>query len=954
MDYIQELATDLLSRFGTDMSRVAVVFPNKRASLFLNETLSRLSPDKPIWSPAYITISELFRHHSDLEVADPILLICRLYEVFIRHTGFSAESLDRFYSWGQILLADFDDLDKNMADADKVFRLVSDLHELDDISYITDDQKEALSHFFSNFKDDHLSMMREKFLHLWKNLGAIYHDYRQTLRDDKLAYEGMLYRDVAEDEAISFEYDYYCFVGFNMLQRVEQTLFHRLQKDDKALFYWDYDDYYLKENHEAGHFISEYKSMFGDSLNTSHDHLVSNGKSITYVSAPTETVQSRYVRSWLLENDRWKAGARTAIVLSDERLLQGVIRSLPEVVDKVNITTGYPLSQSPVVSFIHHLFELYIAGRYIGTSKYRIRFVRNVLQHPLATLMSSATTEVLCELRDNKTHYPTREQLSVDEGLAMLFTDIDQLTDASDDSPSTNLKIILWLQGIMRYIAHRKQLDALDQESVFRTYTLLQRMADIVRSGILDIDVTTLRRLLQQIIASTTIPFHGEPIEGVQIMGVLETRALDFDNILLLSCNEGNLPKGVNDTSFIPHIVRKAYGLTTVEHKVGIYSYYFHRLLQRAHDVTITYNSSTEGMNTGEMSRFMLQLMVESGLPIRRVSLQTDMEAIHISPERIDKDEKIMSRLEDIILHGAVSPSSLSRYMRCQLNYFYNYVLELHEPDAEEDEMDNKMFGTIFHNVAEQIYNNHTDDKGHVDADMLSRLRRDKIRLSRYLDNAFAHELYHVADPASFHPEYSGLQLINRKVILRLIDDLLQYDSTHGPIRILGTEKKVYGDIPVQLHDGRAQNVRMGGIVDRLDIVDGTMRVIDYKTGNREQGKVKAISDIFQPENIGNHTDYYLQAMLYSTLIRHSKVHNPDNRPVSPALLFVQKVRREDYTPILSIGDSPITDIADVEQDFRDSISQLLAEILDPAMPFLPTEDKSRCDLCPYKKLCGV
>lgn len=403
--YIHHLAHDLLQRFGTDMSRIAVVFPNKRASLFLNQELARQASENlpsgsssPVWSPAYITISDLFRRHSDLEVADQILLVCRLYDVFCRVTGFTGESLDRFYNWGLLLLADFDDIDKNMADASKVFELITDTHALDTVSYLEDDQREALKHFFSNFSDDHESLMQEKFKRLWSKLYEIYTTFREELRNDGIAYEGMLYRDVIEHSDISFEYETYCFVGFNMLQQVEQQLFSHLKDMDsirpdgqpRALFYWDYDTYYLNDRHEAGHFIGEYISRFPDALDgISHTNFLQQPDTkITYISAPTENLQARYVHDWLLENDRWKAGARTAIVMSDERLLQTIIRSLPEEVDKVNITTGYPLGQSPVVSFLQQLIELQTAGHILGTDKYRLRYVSSVLSHPYAKYIS--------------------------------------------------------------------------------------------------------------------------------------------------------------------------------------------------------------------------------------------------------------------------------------------------------------------------------------------------------------------------------------------------------------------------------------------------------------------------------------------------------------------------------------------------------------------------------------
>ena len=325
--FLEHVAEDLLSRYGTNLSRVAVVFPNKRASLFLNEHLARLA-GKPIWSPSYITISDLFRSHSSLQVADPILLVCELHRVFTACTGID-ETLDHFYGWGQLLLSDFDDLDKNMAPADKVLANLRDIHELDDTSYLTPEQREMIKRFFSNFSEEHNSELKERFLRLWSHIGEIYHQFNAQLAEKQLAYEGALYRQVVTDECIEFEYDTYVFIGFNLLQQVEQTLFRRLEQQGKAIFYQDTDE--VPPQH------------------------------INYISAPTENIQARYISEWL-NSERIKDGRHTAIVLCNEGLLQTVIHCLPETVDKVNITTGYPLSQTSIASLINTLINMQVHG----------------------------------------------------------------------------------------------------------------------------------------------------------------------------------------------------------------------------------------------------------------------------------------------------------------------------------------------------------------------------------------------------------------------------------------------------------------------------------------------------------------------------------------------------------------------------------------------------------------
>ena len=386
--FLHYVAQDIIKKYGNNLSNIAVVFPNKRASLFLNNELARLS-EKPIWSPAYITISDLFRQHTNLQTANPLKLVCVLYKVFQKITG-SSESLDHFYGWGQLMITDFDDIDKNMADADKVFANLNDYHEFDDISYLTPEQEEILKRFFSNFSNDHNSELKKRFLNIWSNFRDIYHSFNEALAEEGLAYEGQLYRTVVEVGNLEFKYDKYLFVGFNMMQRVEQELCNQLQKANKAAFYWDFDKYYLNPKRQgntitsgAGHYISQYLKYYPNELDNMEEDIYDNlakSKDINYVSATTENIQARYISKWLLENNRYKAGKRTAIVLADESLLQTVIHCIPNEVEKVNITTGYPLAQSPITGFVKQLIGLQTLG-------YRKDLDTNVLHVYLSTIL---------------------------------------------------------------------------------------------------------------------------------------------------------------------------------------------------------------------------------------------------------------------------------------------------------------------------------------------------------------------------------------------------------------------------------------------------------------------------------------------------------------------------------------------------------------------------------------
>ena len=946
--FLKYVAQDLIAKFGQDLSRVAVVFPNKRASLFMNEQLACLS-DRPIWSPSYITISDLFRRHSPFTVGDSIKLICDLHKSFNACTG-SDETLDKFYGWGQLLLSDFDDIDKNMVDADKVFANLRDIHEFDDVSYLSEEQKKILQAFFKNFDEDHDTELKRRFLNLWSHFKDIYHDFNQRLSDQGIAYEGALYRQVAQNEDIEFEYDQYVFVGFNVLQKVEQALFKRLKDTGKALFYWDFDRYYLADGkQEAGHFIRQYLDVFPNELDNQSDELYkqfTKPKDITYLSAPTENMQARYITTWLREKGRIEAGKNTAIVMCDEQLLQTVIHCIPPEAGKINITTGYPLAQSPVASLINVLLMLQTSGHILNTDKYRLAAVKRALRHPYAQYISENHQTLLTHLDTEKHYFPTRSELSMDDGLSLLFTDID-------DDP-TNSLLTTWILNVLKRIGQqgRDNEDAFFQESVFRMYTLINRLSDLIAAGDLTINLTTFERLMAQLIQATSIPFHGEPAEGIQVMGVLETRNLDFDHLLVLSCNEGNMPKGVSDTSFIPHTLREAYGLTTVKHKVAIYAYHFHRLIQRASDVTLTYNNSTEISHTGEMSRFMLQMMVESGHPIQRYSMLCGQSMETHGPEVIEKNELVMQALNQL---EQLSPTAINRYLRCPLQFYYNILARLKEPEAE-DAVDNRMFGNIFHRSAELIYTHLKEKNQRIQASDIHDLRTKGKRIEQFVDQAFNEELFNVSNKG-YRPEYNGLQLINRRVIIDYLNRLLQIDEKLAPFVIKSLEEKVSSTITFETAQG-SHSLSIGGYIDRLDEIvnlDGThrIRVIDYKTGKSMTSTPVDVDDIFTDEKLSEkHKDYYLQTFLYASIVKHHPQLNPSQLPVSPALLFIQQTAGEDYDPTLLLEKEKVLDIGEHDAKFKENLQQLLSEIYNPSIPFAPTSELKRCTYCAYRQLC--
>ena len=966
--FLEYVAEDIIGKYGTDLSRIAVVFPNKRAALFLNEHLARIA-GQPVWSPAYITISDLFRQHTDLKPADPIKLICDIHKSFTKCTGID-ETLDHFYGWGQLLLADFDDIDKNMADADSIFCNLKDIHELDDISYLDDEQKEMLKRFFANFSDDIESELKKRFLSLWSHFGDIYHDYNRRLTEQGIGYEGAIYRKVASEETLHLKYDKYLFVGFNLIQKVERVLFSRLMKEGKAKFYWDFDEYYMPTaraqqsasvpNNTAS--FAAYLTDFPNELDNTDRDIYANmrrPKRIRFISSPTENAQARFASNWLLENDRYKAGRKTAVVMCDESILLPIMHSLPPEADKVNITSGFPLAMTPIASLVMLLFDLYTLGLRKKGTAFNPHYLKKLMAHPYARHLQEVHLKGVHSkgVHLSQVHQPNS-------------TSAQPTTQHS--TFNTQHSILQHIASLVKQvgIATKQEGDALTQESVFRMFTILNRLAALADSGDLLVDNTTLRRLVSQLVGAASIPFHGEPVIGVQIMGVLETRNIDFDNVLLLSCNEGNMPKGVNDSSFIPYSIRKAHGLTTIDNKVAIYSYYFHRLLQRAGDITIAYNNSTDNGHTGEMSRFMLQLLVESGQKIDHYSLTAKNQPTPLMPKAIEKDETALSKLEEM---SRLSPSAINTYIRCKLAFYYQYIAHIKEPDSDPETIDNRMFGNIFHRAAYLIYKDITDhspviEKAHIQAYLSNR----KL-LASVVDRAFEEEECKTNN---------GLQIINREVIIEYITKLLKIDQQLCPFSILAMEEeaKVYTQLSFTIPSGGAlkegalkggalvssapdkhYSLTIGGIIDRLDAITDKqtgkrrIRVVDYKTGNKPSSAIKSIEEVFDPKNIASkHSNYFLQAILYSLIVSRSKEWNAANDAVSPALLFIKQAATNDYDPTLCIDKHPISDVTVYEEEFLTKLKETVADMYSPDAAFTPTDDRKKCELCPYRMLCGL
>lgn len=954
--FLQLVAQDLHQKIGNDLSRVAIVFPNKRASLFFNEYLAAQS-DRPLWSPAYVSISELFRSLSPWEVGDPVKLVCELYKIFRQETQ-STETLDDFYFWGEMLISDFDDADKNKVDTDKLFSNLQDLRNImDDYTFIDDEQEEAIRQFFQNFSIERRTALKERFISLWDVLGNIYKGFRESLASQNIAYEGMMYRHVIEHlDVDKLPYEKYVFVGFNVLNKVEHTLFTQLRDAGKAVFYWDYDEFYRRENrqavtHEAGEFIRRNLRDFPSPLPDELFNNLSKPKEVHYIASSTENAQARYLPQWI-RNNLTTPEKETAVVLCNEALLQPVLHSLPAEVKHVNITMGFPLSQTPVYSFLIALLELHTHGFNFKSGRYTFQSVVTLLKHPYTRQLTGQAELLEKELTGNNRFYPLPGELGKDEFLTRLFTPL-----------SGNLNLCIRLSETLQQVAGIYQTntsgtgdtDAFSQlyrESLFKAYTTINRFRTLIEEDELTVQPETFRRLLVKFLSATNIPFHGEPAIGMQVMGVLETRNLDFRHLVLLSVNEGQLPKSGGDSSFIPYNLRKAFGMTTIEHKIAVYAYYFYRLLQRAERITLMYNTSSDGLNRGEWSRFMLQFLIEWPHPITRQFLEAGQSPQGTSPITVEKTPDVMRRMQSLFDVRAnpkakFSPSALNYYLDCPLKFYYRYVAGLSAPDEVSAEIDSATFGSIFHYAAEHIYKDLTTHGKVIHKEALETLLRNEVKLQDYVDAAFKELFFHV--PQNEKPEYNGVQLINSAVIARYLKQLLQNDLRYAPFTFVASEIEVDEPIDIQTPRGVIKS-RIGGIIDRMDSKDGTLRIVDYKTGG-DADTPPNVESLFVPDK--KRSNYVFQTFLYAAILCRKQ----PTMKIAPALLYIHRAATETYSPVIQMGEprkpkEAVEDFSNYEKEYRERLQGLLEEIFHPEKSFTQTETIEKCAYCDFKALC--
>jgi CRISPR/Cas system-associated exonuclease Cas4 (RecB family) len=948
--FLKELA-DRIIRGHLQLDSLTVVFPNRRAILYFKRYLSQML-NRPAFAPQLLTIEDFMASFSTLRVPDKLELVYHLYSVYesIVHVD---EPFDKFYFWGEMLLRDFDEVDKYGINATLLFKDLSVQKEMDaTFDYLSDEQKDFLKRFWASF-DENVNESKKKFLGVWKDLPLVYENFRRHLREKGLAYEGMLHREVADQinrkeagQTIQFLEDrHVLFVGFNALTQAEESVIEYCLKWKSAEVVWDLDEYYVNnEWQEAGTFFRQlqHHPILGK---TFPEDVVANftkKKTIRVLGASQHIGQSKFTAHVLAEElAKGMDPEETLIVLPDERLLFPVLHSVAGVIEKLNVTMGFPLSSTPLFNLVELLMEMQINCLH---DSFNHRQVLALLGHPygVAAGPSDATAKRKEILKSNWVNVPREFLQSGPELFRLMFRE----TLPGD--------MVDYLRKIMLSIGSNASLSGLDKEFAFFFIKLLNRIEQVVHpesssyhTGSRKEQIKSFLRLFRQLVRSEKIPFTGEPLEGLQIMGVLETRNLDFKNVFILSLNEGAFPAFGNKGSYIPYSLRRAYGLPTIEHQDAIYAYLFYRAIQRAENVFLVYNSETDILGQGEMSRYLQQLLFESGHKPAREILHTPAQPRSISAIDIKKDERVFNMLARYCVDHQdprpLTPTALNDYIECRLKFYFRHVSRIKEADEIEEELNARMVGNFLHAVMESYYAEITSQK-ESSTITSSDLTDYEKRIDAILNRVFIKE--YGLDPSK-PVLYHGQRLVVKEVVKRFVDRIIAKDKVYAPFKMEAIEKRDLR-LTLQLDAEGHPTILLGGTIDRADSKDGLLRVIDYKTGKDTADIKGGIQDLFEREGKRNKAAF--QTMLYALL--YASNPKTSGYRIVPGLMNRMNLFDPDFRFGLQIGKEYVQDVRPFLPEFETGLKAVLEELYDPDVPFTQTQDTEVCRICAYREIC--
>lgn len=974
--FLHSVAKFILENHFNDLKNSCVVFPNQRSEAYFSQEISKLNKEnkKVIWLPRYYTIDEFIHSIVNQRIASQTTQLATLYKVHQEAlkelNKESNETFDQFFPWAQIILADFNDIDKYMVDAQSLLQNIQDIKEMENsIDYLTDEQRQAISDFFNVTLSGDNSELKKRFLSIWHCLWPMYDKFNKQLNADGLTYEGQVYRQASEkinSNGYQIPFSKVFFVGFNAITHSEEMIFESLRKQKRAVFFWDYDDAYIKNDlHEAGLFMRRFVEKFKspDEFKCCHS-FSGKDKKINVVASPTVSGQMSVATEQLAKIPDSEL-SETALVLSDESLLMGVLEHTSPYVSERNVTMGYKVKNSVAGQWVDLLMQLQLNKRV--TADATTFFYKNVLallQHPFfAFIDEQFVTSMVGRIKDEAVFQVPVDCFADSQFAQMVFVGINGQGDFSDYL----VKILKHLMLVWSNLPDEESDNWLiHQEMVYRMLLQIQQLDSELKAECLAIEMPTYFQLVRKCLNSIKVPFEGESLNGLQVMGFLETRNIDFKNLIILNVNEGTLPVDGNTTSFIPFFLRRCFGLPTHEEREAMYAYYFYRLIQRADNITLAYFAGKADGKKGEPSRYILQL-IYGGYNVAEKTLQSNVSFSCCGDISMAKNDYTMQLLNAYVVDGenddvmALSPSSLVIYQKCPLQFYFSKVLRLEPDDEIEENIDARQFGNIFHEAMHMIYSVFLKN-GPVSGNGIRNLDKDYIRKS--IDKAFVKVMFpkkegYVQDVESgklcLEKRLNGNNNMIYNIITEYVKNQLEYDAKTAdsqPIQFLSLEDKYTMKFPIVV-GGRKVNVKLGGVIDRVDKVGDAVRIIDYKTGKNDI-VCDTFENVFNPEKIDDYKGI-LQTLVYCMVYDNQ---HPVDTELSPYLFKTTELNSgTDFKIHSKVTNKQSDAFADgnylkVSALVNEYVMKVLSEIYDQNEPFVQTSNTKMCEHCNFSYFC--
>lgn len=960
--FLERIAKLLTEKEDGNLRNHCLVFPNRRAGLYFLKYLSA-QIGRPVWAPAVMTINELFGSFSELIIAENEILLFELYKVY-RRLNPAAESFDEFYFWGDMLVSDFDDTDKYLADASVLFRNVQDFKKIDEeFGALEHDKVEIIKRFWNNFEPKKPSSQKTDFRLIWSILLSLYNEFKDSLRSKGMAYEGMIYRDVVsrikpwENNGIKWQTIH--FIGFNALNRCEELLMKELQKTGRAKFYWDYDNSYINGGklNSAGLFLSKNLGIFGNDMPSdwNYNTFLSSGNtrvSAKIIETTSDIAQVKIIPQLLkqIPGITSEDAHHTAVILADENLLVPVLTSFPSDTGDVNVTMGYPLKMTNVYTLVKYLLNL---QRDISVTDGRVLFdyhdVNSIIRHELIEKLLDE--EDIRELE--KSNWKSLRR--VPSGLLCRSANLKKIFDI----PASPHEYSHYLRDILVAVSQGENVSGeedktgssmqsnLKNEFIYRILLTINRLEAIFTPDEISFKTETYIRILDKILRNQSVPFTGEPLAGIQIMGILETRALDFRNIIMLSVNEGVLPTVTSGSSFIPYSIREAFGLPVINHQESVYAYHFYRLMHRAENVTFVYNSASDGLKTGEISRFLTQMRYEQIIRPEILNLSFDIRPPVTIGTEIERTAGHSSVLYSLYLNNGsgkiLSPTAINTWLNCRMRFYYRYVNGLKEPEKVPLIIDHAVFGLLLHRIMKIMYDPYIGKE--VTEPVLASIISDNDRLSSLIDRAVNECFNYNIDTAP-----DGNEIVIREVLNIYLHRILDADRSVAPFRIIALESPFHFTLPVTVNNNDSF-ILSGGNIDRIDYLSGTTRVVDYKTGEISR-TIGSVQELFADDRKKD-SDGWLQTLLYCEAY-HSRNQGEVTRP---SIYKIRELTGQKFSDNLRIKAEKaqeilLNDYEEVRNDFLEGLTKLVETIFSDSEPFRMTKTTGKCVYCPFRKLC--